>query len=59
MANKTYEVVGSTAYRGTAPGDSFSASLSEAEERRAIERGAIKEKKKSSNGGKKPSDSSK
>jgi hypothetical protein len=38
----TYEVTGSTAYRGHAPGETFDADLDDAAERRALERGSIR-----------------
>jgi len=37
-----YEVVGRSAYRGVAPGETFEAVLDEAAERRAIVRGALR-----------------
>lgn len=38
---KTYIVTGDRSYRETAPGDTFTANLSEAEEARAVSRGSI------------------
>jgi len=38
---KSYRVTGSLRYRGYAPGETFTASLTPDEERRAIARGAI------------------
>jgi hypothetical protein len=38
----TYKVVGSTYFRGYAPGEEFNADLTEEQERRAKERGSIR-----------------
>ena len=38
----TYKVMASTGFRGNAEGEEFDAELSEAEERRAVERGSIR-----------------
>jgi hypothetical protein len=38
----TYKVIGSTYFRGYAPGEEFDADLSEEQERRAKDRGSIR-----------------
>jgi hypothetical protein len=43
MAKTTYRVTGATAYKGHQPGETFDADLTEDEERRAVERGSIKQ----------------
>ena len=42
MTKKTNEVTGNTAYMDHQPGETFEADLDDAQEDRAIERGAIK-----------------
>lgn len=41
MAKKTYRVKGKVKFHGTKPGDTFTAELNEAAEKRAIARGSI------------------
>jgi hypothetical protein len=45
----TYKVVGSTYFRGYAPGEEFEAELTEEQERRAKERGSIRVIKRGEN----------
>lgn len=46
MTKKTYEVTGNTPFQDHQPGDTFDAELDDDQEDRAIERGAIRVKRK-------------
>jgi hypothetical protein len=41
MTKTTYKVTGPTAYKGHQPGEQFEAELTDEQEQRALERGAI------------------
>lgn len=46
----TYEVIGSQAVNGTAPGESFTADLDEVQEERLVDGGQIRRKRASAKG---------